>query len=239
MSGKKLSELQKEMAEILLAEESPASCEAGIKVYRNNVMHSLIEALGEAVPVVKALVGDEFFAAMASIFIRQHPPNKASLIGFGEGFDRFLERFPPAKQLPYLPDMARFELAWLACYHAKDHDIMSASSQYSPRSRFLFHPSAQFLHLKFALSSVWLAHQQEEEPDEIELGEGDEYILLLRSNDEVEMRILTPQSYYFLHALSQNMPLEKAETHLQESEQKEIILQGLLANASLIPVAES
>lgn len=43
-------------------------------VYRNNVVASLSDALGVAFPVVQKLVGDEFFRAMAGVYLRQHPP---------------------------------------------------------------------------------------------------------------------------------------------------------------------
>ena len=76
-------------------------------VYRNNVVHSLSEALGVAYPVIQKLVGEEFFKAMANVFVRQFPPSSPMMFQFAPEFPIFLESFPPVAHLPYLPDVAR------------------------------------------------------------------------------------------------------------------------------------
>lgn len=55
-------------------------------VHRNNVVSSLIEAMAETFPVVRALVGPEFFHAMAGVFVRQHPPRSRVLAHYGCDF---------------------------------------------------------------------------------------------------------------------------------------------------------
>ena len=53
-------------------------------VYRNNVASSLTRALEAAFPTVRKLVGDEFFAAMAGVFLRAHPPQSRMLMLYGD-----------------------------------------------------------------------------------------------------------------------------------------------------------
>ncbi|MEZ5722575.1 MAG: DNA-binding domain-containing protein [Paracoccaceae bacterium] len=55
-------------------------------VYRNNVVVSLSEALATGFPVVRKLVGEAFFSAMAGVFVRAHPPRSPVLTMYGEGF---------------------------------------------------------------------------------------------------------------------------------------------------------
>ncbi|PTT93348.1 DUF2063 domain-containing protein, partial [Pseudomonas sp. HMWF005] len=53
-------------------------------VYRNNVQSSLINALADSYPVVQQLVGEDFFRAMAAVFVQQHPPETPLMSRYGE-----------------------------------------------------------------------------------------------------------------------------------------------------------
>ena len=96
-------------------------------VYRNNVAVSLIEALETAFPVVRKLVGNDFFRAMAGVFVRDHPPTDRRMALYGAALPQFLARFEPAAGLPYLPDVARLEQALRDSYHAADAPALAAS----------------------------------------------------------------------------------------------------------------
>ncbi|MFT7145371.1 MAG: hypothetical protein ACJASZ_000237, partial [Yoonia sp.] len=97
-------------------------------VYRNNVAVSLSDALEAAFPVVRKLVGDDFFRAMAGVYLRKHPPKSPLMMFYGDAMPQFLERFSPAKSIPYLPDIARLELALCHAYHAADATPVDAQA---------------------------------------------------------------------------------------------------------------
>ena len=88
-------------------------------VYRNNVVVSLIGALGDGYPAVRKTVGEKFFDAVASVYVRSHPPKTPLMIFYGDSFADFLDRFEPAQQIPYLADVARLEWARRRAYHAR------------------------------------------------------------------------------------------------------------------------
>lgn len=89
-------------------------------VYRNNVAVSLTEALIAAFPSIYSLVGDDFFRAMAGVFLRQHPPSSPLMMFYGAEMPNFLASFEPVAHLPYLADVARIDLAMREAYHAAD-----------------------------------------------------------------------------------------------------------------------
>jgi hypothetical protein len=117
-------------------------------VYRNNVIVSLVEALGQTYPAIKALLGDEYFAALARAFVGEHPPASPVLIWYGADFADFVAGFPPLEPYPYLGDVARLEWAWLQAYHAADVSILDPSElgEVTPEElgtvQFVRHPAA-------------------------------------------------------------------------------------------------
>jgi hypothetical protein len=94
-------------------------------VYRNNVFVSLTEALATRFPVCLALVGEEFFRAMARLYIELSPPRSPLLMTYGDDFADFIGTFPPAAPVPYLCDIARLEAARTRAYHAVDEEPLS------------------------------------------------------------------------------------------------------------------
>ena len=89
-------------------------------VYRNNVTVSLIDALAAVFPATQRITGVEFFRAMARFHIRATPPRSPLLFEYGHDFPDFIQRYEYAQPMPWLPDVARIERAWLNAYHASD-----------------------------------------------------------------------------------------------------------------------
>ena len=89
-------------------------------VYRNNLGHGLGQALAALFPRVQALVGAEYFAALAGVFWRAHPPAGPVMAEWGGAFPGFLQTFPPLAHLPWIADVARLERLLVESYHAAD-----------------------------------------------------------------------------------------------------------------------
>ena len=116
-----LAALQAEMAQALLAGRfdgletrlQPGLIRAGeaLSVHRDTALGGLLNALRLSYPTALALVGEDFFDQAALAFIEAEPPSSAWLTGYGEGFAAFLDDYEYARDLPYLPDVARFDFA--------------------------------------------------------------------------------------------------------------------------------
>jgi hypothetical protein len=183
-------------------------------VHRNNVVVGLIRALESRFPVVARLVGEEFFRAMAQVFVTEHPPRSPILFRYGSTFPEFLERFPPAAELPYLADVARLELARGRAYHAADLPPLAPEAFATLRPEDLsatgvrLHPSAELLTSPHPVVSIWRANQAGAAL-RVESWEA-EAALVLRPEIEVEVHRLPSGGYAFLTALTQGASLARA-----------------------------
>ena len=103
-----------------LLESGDINLSKRLSVYRNNIVGSLTDVMVAHFPLLDALVGREFMELMARSFILENPPQQGCLNLYGQGFDTFIENFELAKSLPYLSDVAAYEIAVNNAYHAQD-----------------------------------------------------------------------------------------------------------------------
>lgn len=130
-------------------------------VYRNNVASSLTRALEAGFPVVRQLVGDEFFAAMAQEYLRAHPPRSRLMMLYGEDFPTFLQGFPPVARLGYLPDVARLEHALRLSYHAADSrpaDLSGIPATQLLAARLGLAPAFRLVRSRWPIHAIWQAN---------------------------------------------------------------------------------
>lgn len=145
-----------------LTAADPSEVERRFAVYRNNVAVGLADALAARFPVIRQLVGDEFFAAMARVHCATDGPKSPVLAEWGAGFAAFLEGFPPLAAYPYLPDVARIEYARGRAFHAADAapvDPARLVRADPDRLRLWLHPSVILLHLSHPAVTIWARHQ--------------------------------------------------------------------------------
>lgn len=140
-----------------------------LALYRGHLTATWETALAHAYPVVRQLVGEEFFSGLARAYGKQHGSPGGDLNMFGAQFAVFLADFAPAQQLPYLPDMARLEWALHQAHFAADHDSLAADcmARLGPDGLagmgIQLHPACTVLKSDWATLPLWLAHHAEGE----------------------------------------------------------------------------
>ena len=80
-------------------------------VYRNNVMVGLVSALEARFPATRKIVGEDFFKGAAKLFAATQPPRSPLMMFYGDAFPSYLAGFEPAREVPYLADVARLDRA--------------------------------------------------------------------------------------------------------------------------------
>ncbi len=163
-------------------------------VYRNNVASSLTRVLEAAFPVVRKLVGAEFFAAMAGEFLRTHPPQTRLMMLYGTEFAKFLEGFGPVAKLGYLPDVARMEQAIRESYHAADaapvapQVLARLDGQALLASRLVLAPSLRLIRSGWPVHAIWLANAKDGPPPR----PGAQDVVVLRPEFDPKPHLLPP-----------------------------------------------
>jgi len=136
-----------------------------LALYRGNVNAAWEKALANAYPVVRALVGDEFFSGLARAYGRAHPSVSGDLNCFGSRFAEFIDGFEHTRSLPYLGDVAALEWSVHAAHYAADpvaltrERIAASPPDALLMARFALHPACAWLRSPFPVASIWLAHQ--------------------------------------------------------------------------------
>lgn len=175
------------------------------RVYRNNVISGLTDQMAGSFPVVRRLVGDEFFRAMARAFVLANPPRSPLLTDYGDGFAAFVECFPPAATLPYLADVAMLEALRVRAYHAADAAPLTpeaaARLAMEEPGALKVHPSASLLRSRFPVLTIWTANQPEAAPGRIRAVDG-ESVLIVRPGMIVNMHRIGALAAETFHALA-------------------------------------
>ncbi|WP_103256594.1 DNA-binding domain-containing protein [Tabrizicola aquatica] len=189
-------------------------------VYRNNVAVSLTEALAARFPVIRRLVGAEFFAPLARLYAEAERPRSPILAEWGDGFGAFLDGFPPLSGYPYLGDVARIEYARGRAFHAADAppvDPLALISADPEKVRLALHPSLLLLRLAHPAVSIWARNQPEGEG--LPLAKGPQTALILRDAAfQVQVRALEAGDAALVTALMAGDPLAAAALAGQEAE---------------------
>jgi hypothetical protein len=175
-------------------------------VYRNNVTVSLIDALVAVFPATQRITGPDFFRAMARSHVRATPPSSPLLFEYGRGFPDFIARYEHARNMPWLPDVARIERAWLDAYHAADALPVGADAVGRipagrlPELTFVRHPAAFVLRSRFPAVTIFSANRRDGLVGRIEAA-APEDALLTRPGLDVLVTRLPPGGADFLLAL--------------------------------------
>jgi hypothetical protein len=189
----------------------------GVGVYRNNYRGNLHDTLTGAYPVLRQLVGEEFFRLLAKRFIERHPSRSGNLHQYGSEMAEFLTHFENTQHLAYLPDMARLEWAYHRAYFADDvspFDLTRLTS-ISPESygalRWRLHPSCTLLTTAYPVAAIWRAHQDAANADfNIDLASGGDSLLVCHKDLNVEIIDVASATLHWLEQLQRGISVGAA-----------------------------
>ena len=213
-----LHQLQKKMTDALIGYDEPTSAlpiAGHFSIYRNNVRHSLTEALKTVFPAVSALVGEAFFAQCAHRFIEINPPRAPYVAGYGADFPEFLSALQACASVPYIADVARLE--WAASRSAlRSREASLSPEQLSARAHdnaeqlcFTAQPDVSYLASSFPIDLIWTFARESGEGAAPELNDA-AFLEITRDTDGVALRRLEKAEFEFRRRLARGADLALA-----------------------------
>lgn len=208
-------------------------------VYRNNVAVGLSDALEAAFPVVRKLVGDEFFRAMAGVYLRKHPPKSPLIMFYGDAMPQFLGRFGPAKSIAYLPDVAQLELGLRHAYHAADATPVDAQAlaALTPDAlmgaKLRIAPATQTVISEYPIHAIYRANTQSDAPKPVMQAEA---VLITRAGYDPEIHAINAAAAACVNALCTGQSLGQAMAVADDTLDLGAILGLLLAQGAVTEI---
>ncbi|QLG87525.1 putative DNA-binding domain-containing protein [Chitinibacter bivalviorum] len=187
-----------------------------IRFYQLNHRYNRVDALALAYPTILALLGDDFFRAMALRYVDITPAQSANLSEDGATFSDFIAQFPPAAPYPYLADCARLDWVLHCAHFAENVAALDAQALVPYLSdaeqlgaiRLTFHPSLHLVSSSWAIQSIWQMHHGADTPTDWAKAES---VLVWRQAALGEAtRLIKPQDTAFLQSLQAGQSLGEA-----------------------------
>lgn len=198
------------------------SSPARLGIYKNNTMLGLSDVLANAYPIVKRIVGEEFFKTLARYYLKDHPQPTGNRHLFGSELAMFLGNFEPAKALPYLPDIAALEWVHFQASIANDaetldFDGLTTRISADPAFVLALHPSVHVIAQHYNALDIWREHQKDT-PDTIQLVQEDHTIVVWRTaDDSVLIRKTSPSLAALLEHCQKEISFAESMTIAGES----------------------
>lgn len=193
----------------------PAALQPGFAVYRNTSLKGAVEALLANYPVITRLLGDDNFSAIASDYVRAHPPAAPMLSHFGEHMAAFIAASPLHGEMPYLADVARIERWWNESLFAGEAEPASPAAIAALDEAVLMttalapHPAVRFAALETPAAAIWVAHQ-DEMLEELEIDWAPQALVISRLDGMVTLDIVDQPMLAFIAAIAAGLPLGEA-----------------------------
>lgn len=187
-----------------------------LDVYRHHIGHSLATALATTFSTVQTVVGEAFFRGLAQAFVRQSLPAQPVLSEYGAGLPDFIAGYEPARELPYLADVARLDWLLNCAFHAAHVEGLGASHLAAIEADRLaslslsLTPGTALITSRFPLGRIWLASQPGADAVPVDLDSAGTWLLVLRRPDEAAFVEMSSAEAAFVGALIDRRPIEAA-----------------------------
>jgi len=197
-----------------------------LSVYRNNVFHSLTEAMTEIFPITREMVGEECFNALVYGYICNAPPSSPILSEYGHQFSAHIAKQPELAEYAYLPDLAQLEYQLLQVTHQKEEHVLTPteialyldSHSDIEHSRWKLSSSTQLLSCQFRIGSLYKKISGKKGADSTFHWHQREWIILCKNHLNATFYIVDNDEWVMIKKLKENSTFSQATEHLNQKQ---------------------
>jgi len=200
----------------VISEKSSRTANDQFMSYRDSVIGGIIEALADSYPVVKKIVGEQFFNHISYQYIRQYPSTSPDLNNYGEQFSAFIDTLTTTNTVPYLSDVAKLEWAWQKIIIGENskagnlHLLASLNEQNSDDLLFRLNPHTSLLFSNYAIHKIWEVNQDNAKNKENVKIDKNTNLLIWRNGLDMNMTVIEVNQLFFLELIHQDIYFSEA-----------------------------
>ncbi|MFT4571858.1 MAG: hypothetical protein ACI8TX_002746 [Hyphomicrobiaceae bacterium] len=188
--------------------------QGAVDVYRNGYTARLTEQLGETFEGVWWVLGDQEFFALCRAFISEHYSISYNLSDYGRELPSFIAATLNTDEIPFLPELAEFELAFTELFHRAEHAHLDAAGVAAnidaPSTRLEIGQCVFLRRHAYAVQRLWRLRKGPQAAAQDENWREDERLLGYKLNGEIFLRELDQPSFEALEALARGVELGEA-----------------------------
>ncbi len=205
--------------------------ELGLKVYRNNLFITFIDALKETYPYTRKLLTDDLFISLAKEFLYSTPSPQYDLNAYGELFPEFLATHSNHQHANALHDFVELEWIWSKCDFLEDdqplsfEDAIANLNSNCDESIFNLRKSGLIFETKFNVLDLWKEYRNNSAIEEFRELKQTQHLFIWKNNFQRDVCEIEDMLYPFVMAIKQGVSIrEISDTELFEGQQNENLL---------------
>jgi hypothetical protein len=197
--------------------------QTSIKIYRNNTLGSLINALLDVYPICQKILGKDYFRQIAMQHVKANPSMSHNLNRYGAGLDRTINDLSGVHDellsMPYLMDIAKMEWQLHLCYYTDNRqafrvdEFSQLTSAQQSRVRFILADDIGLIKSSFDLYAIWQSYESQ---SDIKVNQSQSHLVIHRQKYKPIVDSLVARDYDLISTLKYNN-LTTLMPYLQES----------------------
>lgn len=193
-----------------------------LALYRRLMRNNYVQALTITYPVLRRLIGDDYFRVFARGYLKRYPSTSGDLFAYGQHFPLFLRQLNSSR---LLVELAHLEWVCHELHQAADNPLPfqewgQALATVDPSTvTFRLNPAVRLLRCALPVHRVWHALQPEaggEGIDGLHLDPEEGGLLVTRGGGKIHVRSLSSKQWWLLQAVRDRKTVAEVECMARE-----------------------